>query len=53
MCVSLSCSIGHFATQVEQHKMHMLINMEQPLLLMLRAMQDMHALDGALGLYED
>ena len=33
--------------------MHMLINMEQHLLLMLHALQDIHALDGALGLYKD
>ena len=41
---------GYFENPGEQHKLHMLINMEQLLLLMLHALEDMQGLGGALGL---
>ena len=46
--VSLLLGESYFVTLVERHKLHVLINMEQHLLLMLHTLQDMHALDGAL-----
>ena len=53
VCKLILLHQSYIVTPVEQHKMHMLINMEQHLLLMLHAWQDIHALDGALGLYKD
>ena len=53
VCKLVLLNQSYFVTPVEQHKLHVLINMEQHLLLMLHALQDMHALDGALGLYKD
>ena len=53
VCKLILLHRSYFVTPVEQHKLHELINMEQHLLLMLHALQDMHALDGALGLYKD
>ena len=53
VCKLILLHQSYIVTPVEQHKTHMLINMEQHLLLMLHALQDIHALDGALGLYKD
>ena len=53
VCKLILLQQSYFVTPVEQHKLHVLINMEQHLLLMLHALQDMRALDGALGLYKD
>ena len=53
VCKLILLQQSYFVTPVEQHKVHVLINMEQYMLLMMHALQDMHDLDGALGLYKD
>ena len=53
VCKLILLHRSYIVTPVEQHKIHMLINMEQHLLHMPHALQDIHALDGALGLYKD